>query len=65
MVHDMRSGEGDLTWTALAAASSRRRWWRAVIRWMLDYLRRRTYACSPGTASRRRSGVVLWLSGKR
>src|SRR5919201_1403694 len=45
MVHDMRAGEGDLTGAALATGFvASAVVGAAVIRWMLDYLRRRTYA---------------------
>jgi len=67
MVHDMRAGEGALTWTALGAGFiAAAIVGAAVIRWMLDYLRRHTYAVFAwyrlGVAA---LVVVLWLSGKR
>ncbi len=67
MVHDMRAGEGVLTWTALGAGFlAAAVVGAAVIRWMLDYLRRHTYAVFAwyrlGVAA---VVVVLWLSGKR
>ena len=67
MVHDMRSGEGDLTWTAVAAGFIASAVVGAVvIRWMLDYLRRRTYAVFAWyRLAVAALVVVLWLSGKR
>jgi undecaprenyl-diphosphatase len=67
MVHDMRSGEGDLTWTAVAAGFlASAIVGAAVIRWMLDYLRRRTYAVFAWYRLAVAALVVaLWLSGKR
>jgi undecaprenyl-diphosphatase len=67
MVHDMRSGEGDLTWAALAAGFlASAIVGAAVIRWMLDYLRLRTYAVFAWYRLAVAALVVgLWLSGKR
>jgi undecaprenyl-diphosphatase len=67
MVHDMRSGEGDLTWTAVAVGFvASAIVGAAVIRWMLDYLRRRTYAVFAWyRLAVAALVVVLWLSGKR
>ena len=67
MVHDMRTGEGDLTWTAVAAGFFASAIVGAVvIRWMLDYLRRRTYAVFAWyRLALAALVVVLWLSGKR
>jgi undecaprenyl-diphosphatase len=67
MVHDMRAGEGDLTWAALAAGFvASAVVGAAVIRWMLDYLRRRTYAAFAWyRLAVAALVVVLWLSGKR
>jgi len=67
MVHDMRAGEGDLTWVALAAGFvASAVVGAAVIRWMLDYLRRRTYAAFAWYRLAVAALVVLlWLSGKR
>ncbi|HZR10682.1 MAG TPA: undecaprenyl-diphosphate phosphatase [Myxococcales bacterium] len=67
MVHDMRTGEGDLTWTAVAAGFfASAIVGAAVIRWMLDYLRRRTYAVFAWyRLALAALVVVLWLSGKR
>ena len=67
MVHEMRAGEGAVTPLALAAGFvAAAIVGAAVIRWMLDYLRRHTYAvfawyrlAVAGLV------VVLWLSGKR
>ena len=67
LVHDMRAGDSDLTWAAvgvgfLASAGVG----AAVIRWMLDYLRRRTYAVFAWyRLAVAALVVVLWLSGKR
>src|SRR5205807_471712 len=45
MLHEMRSGEGPVTWAALAVGFvASAVVGTFVIRWMLDYLRRRTYA---------------------
>src|SRR3989440_385195 len=67
MVHDMRAGEGDLTWAALATGFiASAIVGAAVIRWMLDYLRRRTYAAFAWYRLVVAAlVVVLWLSGKR
>ena len=67
MIHDMRAGEGDLTWAALAAGFLASAVVGAlVIRWMLDYLRRRTYAAFAWYRLAVAVLVVaLWLSGKR
>lgn len=67
MVHDMRTGEGDLTWAAVAAGFlASAIVGAAVIRWMLDYLRRRTYAVFAWyRLALAGLVVVLWLSGKR
>src|SRR5438874_2669354 len=67
MVHDMRAGEGDLTWAALAAGFlASAIVGAAVIRWMLDYLRRRTFAAFAWyRLAVAALVVVLWLSGKR
>ena len=62
MVHDMRSGEGDLTWTAVAAGFIASAVVGAVvIRWMLDYLRRRTYAVFAWYRLALAATVVIWL----
>jgi undecaprenyl-diphosphatase len=67
MVHDMRAGEGDLTWAAVAAGFlAAAVVGAAVIRWMLDYLRTRTYAIFAWyRLAVAALVVVLWLSGKR
>src|SRR5439155_1151822 len=45
LLHDMRTGEAHLTWGALGAGFvASAVVGTFVIRWMLDYLRRRTYA---------------------
>jgi undecaprenyl-diphosphatase len=67
MVHDMRAGTSDLTWAAVAAGFfASAVVGAAVIRWMLDYLRRRTYAVFVWyRLAVSALVVVLWLSGKR
>jgi undecaprenyl-diphosphatase len=66
MLRDMHQGEGGLTWAAviagfIAAAVVG----VAVIRWMLDYLRRRTYAAfAIYRLVLAAVVVVLWLAGK-
>ncbi|MGZ6125406.1 MAG: undecaprenyl-diphosphatase UppP [Myxococcales bacterium] len=67
MVHEMRAGDGDLTWAAVAAGFlASAIVGAAVIRWMLDYLRRRTYAVFAWYRLLVAAlVVVLWLSGKR
>jgi undecaprenyl-diphosphatase len=67
MVHDMRAGEGALTWAALGAGFLAAAIVGAVvIRWMLDYLRRHTYAVFAWyRLAVAALVVVLWLSGKR
>jgi undecaprenyl-diphosphatase len=67
MVHDMRAGEGDLTWAAVGAGFlASAVVGAAVIRWMLDYLRTRTYAVFAWyRLAVALLVVVLWLSGKR
>jgi len=53
----MRSGAGDLTWTAVAAwVVASAVWARAVIRWMLDYCGAAPYAVLPGPPRGGRSG---------
>jgi undecaprenyl-diphosphatase len=67
MIHDMRTGESDLTWAAVAAGFfASAIVGAAVIRWMLDYLRRRTYAVFAWYRLALAAVVVaLWLSGRR
>jgi len=67
MLHEMRSGEGPVTWAALAVGFiASAVVGTFVIRWMLDYLRRRTYAVFAGYRVALAAAVVLlWLSGKR
>jgi len=67
MVGEMRAGQGSLTWTALAAGFvAAAVVGAAVIRWMLDYLRRHTYAVFAWYRLAVAALVVLlWLSGKR
>jgi undecaprenyl-diphosphatase len=67
MVHDMRAGEGDLTWVAVGAAFLASAVVGAVvIRWMLDYLKTRTYAVFAWyRLAVAVLVVVVWLSGKR
>jgi len=67
MIREMRSGTGDVTWAALAAGFiASAVVGTAVIRWMLAWLRTRTYL--PFAVYRLALAalvVVLWLSGKR
>ena len=67
MVHEMRAGEGAVTPAALAAGFLAAAIVGAVvIRWMLDYLRRHTYAVFAWyRLAVAALVVVLWLSGKR
>src|SRR5437870_13789736 len=67
MLHEMRSGEGPVTWAGLAVGFvASAVVGTFVIRWMLDYLRRRTYAVFAGYRVALAAAVVLlWLSGKR
>jgi undecaprenyl-diphosphatase len=67
MLHAMSAGEGNITWAALAAGFvAAAAVGAAVIRWMLDYLRRRTYAVfAVYRLALAAAIVVLWLSGKR
>ncbi|TMA26858.1 MAG: undecaprenyl-diphosphatase UppP [Deltaproteobacteria bacterium] len=67
MVREMRSGESSLTWGALAAGFfASAIVGAAVIRWMLDYLRRRTYAAfSIYRLLAALAIVVVWMAGKR
>jgi undecaprenyl-diphosphatase len=67
MVHDLRAGEGDITWAAIGAGFvAAAVVGAAVIRWMLDYLRRHTYAVFAWyRLAVAALVVVLWLSGKR
>ena len=67
LVRTLRAGDGDLTWTAVAAGFlASAVVGAAVIRWMLDYLRRRTYAVFAWyRLAVAALVVVLWLSGKR
>jgi len=67
MLHEMRSGEGPVTWAALAVGFvASAVVGTFVIRWMLDYLRRRTYAVFAWYRLAVAGFVfILWLSGKR
>lgn len=67
MVREMDEGGGGLTWAALLAGFvASAVVGTAVIRWMLDYLRRRTYAVFAWyRLALAAAVVVLWLSGKR
>jgi undecaprenyl-diphosphatase len=67
MLHEMNEGTGPVTWGALAAGFIASAVVGAlVIRWMLDYLRRRTYAVFAWYRFAVAAlVVVLWLSGKR
>lgn len=67
MMHEMRAGEGAVTWAGLAAGFvAAAVVGIAVIRWMLAWLRTRTYL--PFAVYRLLVAavvVVLWLAGKR
>lgn len=67
MVREMGDGDGSLTWAALLAGFvASAVVGVAVIRWMLDYLRRRTYAVFAWyRLALAAAVVVLWMSGKR
>ena len=67
MIHEMRAGESDLTWAAVGAGFlASAVVGAAVIRWMLQYLRVRTYAVFVWyRLALAALGVVLWLSGRR
>ena len=67
MVRDMRQGGEGLTWAAVIAGFvAAAVVGTAVIRWMLDYLRRRTYAAfAIYRLALAAAVVVVWLSGKR
>jgi len=67
MLHEMRAGEGEVTPLALAAGFlAAAVVGAAVIRWMLHYLRRHTYAVFAWYRLAVAALVVmLWLSGKR
>jgi len=67
MVHEMQGGQGPVTWAALAAGFLASAVVGAlVIRWMLAYLRTRTYAVFAIYRLALAGFVVmLWLSGKR
>jgi undecaprenyl-diphosphatase len=67
MLHEMHAGTGEVTWAGLAGGFVASALVGAVvIRWMLDYLRRRTYVVFAGyRIALACLVVVLWLSGKR
>jgi len=67
MLHEMNAGTGQVTSAGLAAGFLASAVVGAVvIRWMLDYLRRRTYAVFAWyRLAVAALVVVLWLSGKR
>jgi undecaprenyl-diphosphatase len=67
MLHEMHQGTGAVTWAALAGGFIASAVVGAVvIRWMLDYLRRRTYAVFAWYRFAVAAlVVVVWLSGKR
>ena len=67
MLHEMQSGHSAVTWGALAAGFiASAVVGTAVIRWILDYLRTRTYAVfAIWRILVAALVVVLWLSGKR
>jgi len=64
MVREMRGGEGEVTWAGLAAGFVASAVVGAiVIQWMLDYLRRRSYAVFAGyRVLVAAATVLLWLS---
>jgi undecaprenyl-diphosphatase len=67
MIRDMRTGQSDLTWAALGAGFVAAAVVGVlVIRWMLAWLRTRTYLVFAGYRIALAAViVVLWLSGKR
>ncbi|MCA1829148.1 MAG: undecaprenyl-diphosphatase UppP [Myxococcales bacterium] len=67
MMHEMQSGEGPVTWAALAAGFvAAAVVGVGVIRWMLAWLRTRTYLIFVGYRLLIAAAVVvLWLAGKR
>jgi undecaprenyl-diphosphatase len=67
MLHEMNSGQGAVTWAGLAAGFlASAVVGVAVIRWLLDYLRRHTFAVFAAWRILVAAVVVvLWLSGKR
>ncbi len=67
MLHEMHAGTGEVTWAALAGGFVASAVVGAiVIRWMLDYLRRRTYAVFAWYRLALAGLVVLlWLTGKK
>lgn len=67
LVHEMRGGHGPVTWAALAAGFiASAVVGIAVIRWMLDYLRTRTYSVFVWYRLALAAAIVgLWLSGRR
>jgi len=67
MLHEMQSGQGPVTWAALAAGFlAAAVVGVAVIRWMLSWLRTRTYVVFAAyRVALAAVIVVLWFSGKR
>jgi undecaprenyl-diphosphatase len=67
MLHEMQSGHGPVTWAALAAGFlAAAVVGVAVIRWMLSWLRTRTYVIFAAyRVALAAVIVVLWFSGKR
>jgi len=67
MLHEMSTGGGPVTWAGLAAGFlASAIVGVAVIRWMLNWLRTRTYAVfAIYRLSLAAVIVVLWLAGKR
>lgn len=67
MLREVRAGDAYVSWAALAAGFCAAALVGAlVIRWMLDYLRRRTYAVFAWYRLLLAAAVVfLWISGKR
>jgi undecaprenyl-diphosphatase len=67
MLHEMQSGQGPVTWAALTAGFlAAAVVGVAVIRWMLSWLRTRTYVVFAAyRVALAAVIVVLWFSGKR
>ena len=67
MLHEMGSGQSQVTWAALGAGFvAAAIVGTAVIRWILGYLRTRSYAVFAIYRLAVAAGVVaLWMSGKR
>lgn len=67
MIHEMQGGHGPVTWAALAGGFiAAAVVGVVVIRWMLSWLRTRTYAVFAGyRVALAAVIVILWLAGKR